>query len=81
MLFRSLSFGAEGVFELLEACDTIYMPVASDETARAKLWQYREAIKLLELEEILEKTKEIAFPSIEQLEGYAKTEGKRWSKN
>lgn len=76
-----MSFGADGLFDLLERCDAIYMPVAADETARAKLWQYRETLKLLELEEILEKTKEIAFPDMEQLEGYAKTEGKRWSKS
>lgn len=76
-----LSFGADGIFELLEGCDAIYMPVAADETAGAKLWQYRETLKLLELEEILEKTKEITFPNMEQLEGYAKTEGKRWGKN
>lgn len=80
-IILDLGFGAEGVFELLEACDIIYMPAASDETAKAKLWQYREALKLLELEEILEKTKELAFSAVEQLEGYAKTEGKRWSKN
>lgn len=77
-----LSFGVNGLFELLEQCDAVYMPVASDETARAKLWQYRETLKLLELEEILEKTTEITFPdNIEQLEGYAKAEGKRWSKS
>ena len=77
-----LSFGVNGLFELLEQCDAVYMPVASDETARAKLWQYRETLKLLEMEEILEKTTEITFPeNIEQLEGYAKAEGKRWSKS
>lgn len=76
-----LSFGVNGLFELLERCDKIYMPVASDETARAKLGQYQDTLKLLEMQEILEKTEEITFSGIEQMEGYGKIEGKRWSKH
>jgi hypothetical protein len=73
-----LSCGVESLFELLEQCDGIYMPHASDETAQAKLWQYKEALKLLEMEDILEKTEKIVFSSAEQLEEYARMEGKKW---
>lgn len=75
-----LSCGIEGIFDLLEQCDGIYMPLGTDEVAQAKLWQYKETLKLLEMEDILEKTEKITFSQIEQIEGYAQMEGKRWSK-
>lgn len=77
-IILDLSCGVEGLFELLEQCDRIYMPHASDETAQAKLWQYKETLKFLEMEDILEKTEQITFSGIEQLEEYARMEGKRW---
>lgn len=73
-----LSCGVDGLFELLELCDQIYMPHAPDETAQAKLWQYKETLRLLEMEDILEKTEKITFTTMEQLEDYARMEGKRW---
>lgn len=75
-----LSFGVEGLFELLEGCDRIYMPITSDETAQAKLWQYQETLRLLDLEEILEKTEKVTFSDLEAIEEYARREGGRWSK-
>lgn len=73
-----LSCGTKGVFELLEQCDGIYMPYASDETAQAKLWQYKETLRLLEMEDILERTENVTFSSMQHLEDYARMEGKRW---
>lgn len=73
-----LSCGVNGLFELLESCDRIYMPHALDENAQAKLWQYKETLKLLEMENILEKTEKVTFSSMEQLEEYARMEGQRW---
>lgn len=78
--FVILDFGSvvEGLFELLEGCDGIYMPLSRDETAQAKIRQYEDTLKLLDLEDILEKTVKF-FPSEElELENYGKEEGRRW---
>lgn len=77
-IILDLSCGVNGLFELLERCDGIYMPYASDETAQAKLWQYKETLKLLEMEDILEKTDKIIFSTMEQMGEYARMEGKKW---
>ena len=47
----------EGIFELLQRCERIYMPVATDRIARAKLSQYEKLLRMMEQQEILEKTK------------------------
>ena len=75
-----LSCGVEGVFDLLEQCDEVYMPIGTDETAQAKLWQYKETLKLLEMEDILEKTKKVTFSRVGEIEEYARMEGMKWSR-
>ena len=69
-----------GLFELMERCEKIYMPVSQDEIAGAKLLQYEESLKLLDLEEILEKTKKIQISMGGDLEALARTEGEVWDK-
>lgn len=75
-----LGCGVEGIFDLLEQCDKIYMPFGADETAQAKFWQYRETLRLLEMEEILEKTEKVTFSQRGKIEEYAQAEGKRWGR-
>lgn len=69
-----------GLFELLERCEKIYLPISQDETAKAKLLQYEEILTLLDLEEILKKTKKIQFLGEQDLEDLARTEGRAWEK-
>lgn len=72
------SNGVNGLFELLESCDGIYMPLCGDETAQAKVRQYEDTLKLLDLEEVLEKTEKFCLLNEAELETYAQTEGRRW---
>ena len=73
-----LSGVLDGFYEILRQCDRIYMPVCADETAKAKIRQYENTLKLLELEEILEKTQRISGLGKEELADFAKKEGRRW---
>ena len=68
----------DGFYELLGKCDRIYMPVLSDEISKAKLRQYEDTLKLLELDEILEKTRRISGLGKEELSDFAEKEGRRW---
>ena len=49
-----------------------------DETAKAKMKQYEETLKLLELEQILERTQKLELSAYDGLELLVKSEGKRW---
>ena len=55
-----------------------YTPVEPDETAKAKMKQYEETLKLLELEQILERTQKLELSAYDGLELLVKAEGKRW---
>ena len=78
--FVILDFGSsvEGLFELLESCDGIYMPVSRDEAAQAKVRQYEDTLKLLDLEHVLDKTQRFFSWGEAELEAYGKEEGRRW---
>lgn len=69
----------DGLFELLEQCDWIYTPTETDEAAKAKLGQYEDTLRLLDMEYILDRTKIIQLTGYEGLELLARAEGKRWS--
>lgn len=51
-----------GVFELLNRCDSIYMPIREDTLSRAKLNQYERLIMLSEYTDIKKRTKLIKLP-------------------
>ena len=51
-----LGDSVDGLFQILEACHTVYTPYIEDETARAKLTQYSENLRKTGRERILEKT-------------------------
>ncbi|MCI8598001.1 MAG: hypothetical protein HFJ10_06115 [Lachnospiraceae bacterium] len=67
-----------GLFELMDRCEKIYMPVSEDETAQAKLLQYEEILTLLDLEELKKKTIKIQLFRGQNLETIARTEGRAW---
>ena len=78
VVILDLSGVVDGWYELLEECSCVYTPVEKDETAKAKLRQYEETMKLLELEEVLERTQKLELSSYDGLELLVKAEGKRW---
>lgn len=51
-----LGDSVNGLFRILEACDTVYTPYIEDEAARAKLNQYAENLRKTGREGVLEKT-------------------------
>lgn len=51
-----LGDSVNGLFQILESCDTVYTPYIEDETARAKLNQYAENLRKTGREKVLEKT-------------------------
>lgn len=44
VLILDLSDAVQGLFEILKACDCVYMPTADDPLAAAKIYQYEEAL-------------------------------------
>lgn len=78
VVLLDLSEAADGWYELLEDCQSIYMPVARDERAEAKVRQYEESMRQLGLEAVLERTQKLDLSAADGLEQLAKAEGKRW---
>jgi hypothetical protein len=65
-----LSDCVDGVFEILQLCDRVYMPVLEEEISHQKVCRYEETILRLGLEEILQKTTKFIVPG--DMEEYAK---------
>ena len=55
--------GAEELFQLLDLCKVIYMPVCADPVSRSKLRQFENLVNIREYSQILEKTVKIKIPS------------------
>lgn len=77
ILILDISGAVNGLFELLGRCDGIYTPIREDEVSGAKLSQYEDSLRLLELEEILERTKKFRL-SGEELAAFVQAESRRW---
>ncbi len=78
VVILDLSGVVDGWYELLEACQGIYMPIAEDERAVAKVKQYEEAMRQLGMETMAERTQKLELSARDGLELLAKAEGKRW---
>lgn len=63
VIVLDLSEQVDGLFQILKACDRIYMPVRDDMISRAKLAQYDKLIEMLEFHDIQEKTRRIRPPA------------------
>lgn len=59
-----IDFGdlVDELYELINRCDRIYMPVREDSISIAKLEQYESVLRIGEYEEILGKTKKLKMP-------------------
>lgn len=62
IVLMDIGEAVNGIFNLLERCDIIYMPVREDALSAAKLSQYEKVLKLNEYENIREKTKKLKLP-------------------
>ncbi len=78
MVILDMSGAVDGLFELLGHCDGIYTPIREDEVSGAKLCQYEETLRLLDLEEVLDKTKKFWMFQEKDLETFIQAEGRRW---
>lgn len=63
VIILDLGSQVDELFQILQKCDRIYMPVLDDLTATAKLTQYEKLLGILEQGELLEKTKKIRVPA------------------
>jgi len=52
----------DDMFQILNQCDRIYMPVQEDMISEAKIRQYEKLIRMLELDEVFEKTRRLKLP-------------------
>lgn len=63
VILLDLGGQVDGLFQILQKCDRVYMPVQEDLAAAAKLLQYEKQLRMLEQGEVLERTKKIQVPS------------------
>ena len=78
VVILDLSGMVNGLFEILDDCDLIYMLTEEDETARAKVAQYEDTLSLLDLEHIMERTQKLSMSGGGEIEFLAKAESRRW---
>ena len=69
-LVLDLDDSVDGLFEILQLCDWIYTPVLDEERANQKVSRYENALQLLGLSSVLEKS--IRFIVQEDMAGYAR---------
>lgn len=62
VIILDLSEQVDELFQILKTCDRIYMPVQDDVISQAKLAQYERLISMLELDEVMEKTRKVRLP-------------------
>ena len=60
----------DGLFEILQLCDWVYMPVLEDEVSHQKVSRYEEELARLQFDDILQKT--TRFLAVDDMEEYAK---------
>ena len=63
VIILDLGEQVDELFQILRQCDRIYTPVQEDIISRAKLSQYEKLLHMLDMDDILEKTKKIRPPS------------------
>ena len=74
LLILDMSESVQGLFQILELCDRIYMPVIDDEVSGRKLEQYENNLAKLKLEKLESMTYRFVMP--EQVEEYARMRAK-----
>lgn len=62
MILLDLGESIQGLFQILQLCDKIYMPVLEDQVSQEKLRQYEENMEKMGMEEIMNKTIQFVIP-------------------
>ena len=60
----------QGLFQLLEMCDRVYMPILNDDVSACKIQQYQKNLEQLKLEKLKQNTYQFVMPL--NLEEFAK---------
>lgn len=55
-IILDLGESVQGLFDILEGCDKIYMPILSDESSVEKLHRYEDTVTFLQMNKIIQKT-------------------------
>lgn len=74
LLILDISESVQGLWNLLEQCDRVYMPILEDEVSQRKIEQYNKNLEQLRLEKLKRITCRFVMP--EQVEEYAKIRAK-----
>ena len=61
LVILDLGESVQGIFDILRSCSRIYTPVRDDGFSLAKLEQYEALLRVMEYEDILEKTRKLSF--------------------
>lgn len=62
VIILDLSEQVDELFQVLNFCDRIYMPVQDDVVSQAKLAQYEHLVQMLDMGDILDKTRRLRLP-------------------
>ncbi len=62
ILILDLSEQVDELFQVLRLCDRVYFPVLEDAISQAKLAQYEKLAHMLDMEDVLEKTRKLRLP-------------------
>ena len=74
MVILDVGESVQGLFQILERCNRIYMPILEDQVSQNKLKQYDENLRQLNLEKIQRTTSRFVIP--QQVEEYARARAK-----
>lgn len=76
IVILDISEGVQGLVEILDAAGKVYMPVLDDPVSEGKIKQFEGEIKLMGIDEILNKTEKIHIP--EDVQKYARKLAKEY---
>ncbi|MFR8547887.1 MAG: hypothetical protein ACLVEV_04585 [Lachnospiraceae bacterium] len=62
VIILDLSEQVDELFQILAQCDRIYMPIQEDLISEAKIKQYEKLVGMLELDDVIAKTRKIRLP-------------------
>ncbi len=62
ILILDLSEQVDELFQVLRECDRVYLPVLEDAISQAKLAQYEKLLGMLDMEDVIEKTRKLKLP-------------------
>lgn len=65
-----LGEGVQGLLQILQLCDRIYMPVLDDTVSKRKLNQFEEELRCLQMQDLMQKTHQ--FAAVKDMEAYAR---------